>query len=69
MNSQICPSVCLYDIPKYVLTCDFKKKITICCVSLKGLNALQNLEELNLADNNIEKIGRFYFFKNPLYVL
>lgn len=29
------------------------------CVSLKGLNALRNLKELNLADNNIEKIGRF----------
>lgn len=25
---------------------------------LKGLNALQNLKELNLADNVIEKIGR-----------
>lgn len=29
------------------------------CVFLKGLNTLQNLKELNLADNNIEKIGRF----------
>lgn len=29
------------------------------CVFLKGLNALQNVKELNLADNNIEKIGRF----------
>lgn len=26
---------------------------------LKGLKLLQNLKELNLADNNIEKIGRF----------
>ena len=25
---------------------------------LKGLNTLQNLKELNLADNQIEKIGR-----------
>lgn len=29
-----------------------------CCFFLKGLNALQNLKELNLADNVIEKIGR-----------
>lgn len=36
------------------------------CVFLKGLNALQNLEELNLADNNIEKIGRFFFFCDEL---
>lgn len=29
------------------------------CVCLKALNTLQNLKDLNLADNNIEKIGRF----------
>lgn len=29
------------------------------CVFLKGLNTLQNLKELNLADNDIEKIGGF----------
>lgn len=29
---------------------------------LQGLNTLQNLKELNLADNNIEKIGRFFRF-------
>lgn len=28
---------------------------------LKGLNTLQHLVELNLADNNIEKIGMFLF--------
>lgn len=29
------------------------------CYFPKGLNTLQNLKELNLADNIIEKIGRF----------
>lgn len=29
------------------------------CFFLKGLNTLKNLKELNLADNIIEKIGRF----------
>lgn len=29
-------------------------------IFLKGLNMLQNLKELNLADNNIEKIGKFF---------
>lgn len=29
------------------------------CFCLKGLNTLQSLKELNLADNIIEKIGRF----------
>lgn len=28
-------------------------------VCLKALSTLQNLKDLNLADNNIEKIGRF----------
>lgn len=32
------------------------------CVFLKGLNTLQNLKELNLADNDIEKIGGFLEF-------
>ena len=31
------------------------------CMSLKGLDMLQNLVELNLADNSIEKIGMFLF--------
>lgn len=39
----------------------FDQLLLLCVVGffLKGLNTLHNLKELNLADNNIEKIGRF----------
>lgn len=43
---------------------DFQSKIfvfytTVLHLDLKGLNSLVNLEELNLADNAIETLGRF----------
>lgn len=42
-----------------------------CClyVFLKNLRSLKNLRELNLADNNIERIGRFRTFLLLLLIL